>query len=60
MGKKHKGEFLSDVAKSDPSYLQWMYHEQNESMDNEVYYALEDALKRHGISLVKEKRRAKP
>jgi hypothetical protein len=46
---KHQGETLDDVAASDPSYLQWMFENATEDLDDEAFHALEDVMEENSI-----------
>jgi hypothetical protein len=46
---KHIGRTLEEAAKVDPSYLQWMFLNATEDLNNEAYYLLEDVMERNRI-----------
>ena len=48
---KHAGETLSSVAEGEKNkgYIRWVFHEAAEDLDDEAFYALEDAMEQNGI-----------
>lgn len=57
---KHRGELLEAVARSDPSYLQFIYRKKFEDLNNTQYYALEDVLKAAKIPLFEKRKQRLP
>jgi hypothetical protein len=56
VGRDLIGKTLDEVANIRPGFLQWVYLEKFEDLDDQQYYALEDVMKAHKISLVKKRR----
>jgi hypothetical protein len=48
-GRKHNKVPLDEVAKKDPSYLNWMFNEKGEALDDEPFHALEDVMEKFHI-----------
>lgn len=48
---KYAGKYLSEVAKEDPDYLQWMYSKASDGLDKEAFYALEDEMLENNIEV---------
>lgn len=48
-GRKYPGKKLLDIAKSDPSYVGWMYEKAALYLPSDIFYELEDVLKANSI-----------
>jgi hypothetical protein len=55
----HKGKYLEDVAKEDPSYLTWAYvGEVYFDLPDEMFHAVQDVMTKFKIPFEKPKRRS--
>lgn len=50
VGGRYAGSSLEKVANDDPAYLNWFYREETYQLTNDMFYLLEDTMKKYGIS----------
>lgn len=54
---KHANKTLDDVAKEDPTYLQWMFRTRVLGHLKDEFHHLVDVMEKHGISFEREPRK---
>jgi hypothetical protein len=54
VGGRYAGSSLEKVASDDPAYLNWFYREETYRLTDQMFYLLEDVMKKHQIAFDRE------
>lgn len=53
-GKKHPGEDITKLARSDPKFLSWALRERGVGLPSELFAAVEEIMRTNGVPFVKK------
>lgn len=59
-GTKHRGKWLDEVARHDPSYLKWVFLKASVDLSTDAFNALSDVLEKYHIDPHKKDKKPDP